>query len=82
MSTDERPPPKQAIDVTCPLCGYGPGEACRQPSGGLAPFTHRARVVLSVVGDKSAAAVARIDEILRLAKARGGTNRSTFTRIP
>ncbi len=51
--------------VACPFCGAKVDEACTTPSGGRLPLgSHRARIVLSIVGDKHEAAVRRVQKIL------------------
>jgi hypothetical protein len=66
-----------AIDVPCELCGAAAGYECRTPTDVVAQRPHRVRLVLSVVGYRSAPAVAAIERLLREADARATT--STFT---
>jgi hypothetical protein len=49
--------------VRCPWCGAQPDERCRDPQGEAAR-THRARIVLSVVGEQSAQAVDVVEAVL------------------
>ena len=66
-----------AVDVPCEMCGAGPGDECRTPANQLAQRPHRVRLVLSVVGLKSSAAVNTIETILREADTRSTT--ATYT---
>ena len=56
-------PPEDRGPAPCPYCGAKVGEHCTTPSGGTVR-AHRARVVLSVVGAKSASAVEAVQKIL------------------
>lgn len=66
-----------AIDVHCDLCGAAAGYECRTPADVVAQRPHRARLMLSVVGRRSAPAVAAIERLLREADAREADARAT-----
>lgn len=57
-----------ADTVACPWCGADVNEPCTTPDGERAKQSHRARIVLSVVGKDSAAAVMVVDNILEKTK--------------
>lgn len=67
-----------AEDIRCELCGAEAGERCREPSNSYAHKPHRVRILQSLVGLKSAAAAARVEQILREREADGG-NQPSYT---
>ncbi len=69
-----------AESIECPRCGASPWQPCVTDRGEVAAYLHRARIVSSVVGVKSARAVAVVDDILKASEARGN-NEPTFTSV-
>jgi len=67
-----------AESIECPRCAAGRWQPCVSDSGNALRRLHRARIVSSVVGPKSARATAVVDNILEASEA-DGRNRSTFT---
>jgi hypothetical protein len=71
-----------AIDFPCELCGAAAGYECRTPADVVAQRPHRCRLVLSVVGHRSAPAVTVIERLLREADLRATTSTYTLPEVP
>jgi len=66
--------------VICPWCAAKVDERCTDGAGRPAPYSHRPRVMLSIVGEKSAAAAARIEQMLQDTKKRQTTLAETLAK--
>ena len=66
--------------VPCQWCGAKVDERCTDGAGRPRAYSHRPRVMLSLVGEKSTAAVARIEQILQDTKKRQTTLAETLAK--